>query len=41
VGRAVGFAVAVEAFDQVEDLWWWLRHLDGKCLCEGGKVQGF
>ena len=41
VGRAVGVAVAVEPLDQVEDLRWWLRHLDGECLWGRGKIQGF
>jgi hypothetical protein len=40
VGRFVGFAVAVEALDEVED-WWWLRHLTGKCFCRLGEFKIF
>ena len=41
VGGAVGFPVAVESFYQIEDLSWWLRHLDGKYLRAGEEIQGF
>lgn len=39
-GHLFGGAVAVESLDQYKGLWWWLRHLDGECLLERGKIQG-